>query len=122
MPVTVGQRAERSLTLTSKHVQTFAELTGAATYIVTGKGDAEAYNTSPHGAGRLLGRNVARKALSVDEFKTQMAGKTWLDRDASKLLDEAPFAYKPIETVIDDSPDLIEPVAVLSQFINYKGL
>lgn len=28
MPVTVGQRAERSLTLTSKHVQTFAELTG----------------------------------------------------------------------------------------------
>ena len=28
MPITVGQRAERSLTLTSKHVQTFAELTG----------------------------------------------------------------------------------------------
>jgi acyl dehydratase len=28
MNVTVGQRAERSLTLTSKHVQTFAELTG----------------------------------------------------------------------------------------------
>ena len=28
MTVTVGQRAERSLTLTSKHVQTFAELTG----------------------------------------------------------------------------------------------
>ena len=28
MTVTVGQRAERSLTLTSKHVATFAELTG----------------------------------------------------------------------------------------------
>jgi acyl dehydratase len=28
MTVTVGQRAERSLTLTSKHVETFAELTG----------------------------------------------------------------------------------------------
>jgi acyl dehydratase len=28
MNATVGQRAERSLTLTSKHVQTFAELTG----------------------------------------------------------------------------------------------
>lgn len=28
MTVTVGQRAERSVTLTSKHVQTFAELTG----------------------------------------------------------------------------------------------
>ena len=95
---------------------------GAATYIVRGKGNAESYNTSPHGAGRLLGRNVARKQLSIEEFKAQMEGKTWLDRDAGKLLDEAPFAYKPIETVIQDSEDLVEPVAILSQFINYKGL
>lgn len=95
---------------------------GAATYIVRGKGNAAAYHTSPHGAGRLLGRNVARKSLDLEEFKAQMAGRTWLDRDAEKLLDEAPSAYKPIETVIEDSRDLIEPVAVLSQFINYKGL
>ncbi|KKM05336.1 hypothetical protein LCGC14_1755080, partial [marine sediment metagenome] len=39
-----------------------------------------------------------------------------------KLLDEAPDAYKPIEVVMEDSKDLVEPVAVLSQFINYKGL
>jgi tRNA-splicing ligase RtcB len=95
---------------------------GAATYIVRGKGNAESYNTSPHGAGRLMGRNVARKSLSLDEFKLQMAGKTWLDRDAAKLLDEAPFAYKPIEVVIADSEGLVDPVTVLSQFINYKGL
>jgi tRNA-splicing ligase RtcB len=95
---------------------------GAATYIVRGLGDAESYNTSPHGAGRLLGRNVARKTLDVEAFKAQMAGRAWLDRDAEKLLDEAPGAYKPIETVIADSEGLIEPVAVLSQFINYKGL
>lgn len=29
---------------------------------------------------------------------------------------------KPIETVIRDSESLVSPVAVLSQFINYKGL
>jgi tRNA-splicing ligase RtcB len=95
---------------------------GAATYIVRGKGNEEAYCTSPHGAGRILGRNQARKHLSAEEFRRQMAGKTWLDRDAVKLLDEAPSAYKPIEQVIADSADLIEPVTVLSQFINYKGL
>lgn len=95
---------------------------GAATYIVRGRGNLESYNTSPHGAGRMLGRNVARKTLDLDEFKTQMAGKTWLDRDAKELLDEAPNAYKPIETVIADSQDLIEPVTILRQFINYKGL
>lgn len=95
---------------------------GAATYIVRGKGNVEAYCTSPHGAGRILGRNQARKALSEDDFRAQMAGKTWLDGDARKLIDEAPSAYKPIETVIADSADLVEPVTVLSQFINYKGL
>lgn len=95
---------------------------GAATYIVEGKGCEEAYNTSPHGAGRLLGRNVAKKTLSLDDFRAQMEGRTWLDRDAERLLDEAPSAYKPIETVIADSADLIKPYTVLSQFINYKGL
>jgi tRNA-splicing ligase RtcB len=95
---------------------------GAATYIVRGRGNAEAYETSPHGAGRVMGRNQARKTLSQEEFRKQMAGKTWLDRDASRLLDEAPSAYKPIEQVIEDSADLIEPVTKISQFINYKGL
>ena len=95
---------------------------GAATYIVRGRGNAEAYCTSPHGAGRVMGRNQARKTLSTEEFRKQMAGKTWLDRDAKRLLDEAPSAYKPIERVIADSADLIEPVTKISQFINYKGL
>ena len=95
---------------------------GAATYIVRGKGNAESYNTSPHGAGRLLGRNVAKKSLDLNTFKAQMVGRTWLDREAKELLDEAPNAYKPIETVIADSADLIETLTVLSQFINYKGL
>jgi len=95
---------------------------GASTYIVRGRGNEEAYCTSPHGAGRVLGRNQARRTLSADDFRKQMEGKTWLDRDAAKLIDEAPAAYKPIEQVIADSADLIEPVTVLSQFINYKGL
>jgi tRNA-splicing ligase RtcB len=95
---------------------------GAATYIVRGKGNADAYNTAPHGAGRVMGRNQARKVLDLADFVRQMEGKTWLDRDAKKLLDEAPSAYKPIDQVIADSADLIEPIAVVSQFINYKGL
>lgn len=95
---------------------------GAATYIVRGKGCAEAYNTAPHGAGRLMARGAAKRTLSVETFKEQMEGKTWLDRDAKKLLDEAPFAYKPIAQVMLDSSDLVEPVAVLNQFVNYKGV
>ncbi len=95
---------------------------GAATYIVRGKGELESYRTAPHGAGRMMGRHQAHRELGVEQFKAQMAGKTWLDRDAKALLDEAPSAYKPIEQVIEDSRPLIEPVTVISQFINYKGL
>lgn len=95
---------------------------GAATYIVRGRGNAESYNTAPHGAGRIMGRGVARRTLELDEFKRQMQGRVWLDRDAEKLLDEAPNAYKPIEQVIADSSDLLDVQAVLTQFINYKGV
>ncbi len=95
---------------------------GAATYIVRGLGDEESYRTAPHGAGRIMGRKQAHRELDVEAFRSQMAGKTWLDRDATKLLDEAPSAYKPIEQVIADSEALMEPVTVIRQFVNYKGL
>ena len=95
---------------------------GAETHIVMGKGCEEAYNTAPHGAGRVLARGAARRNLNLEDFKQQMAGRTWLDRDAEKLLDEAPQAYKPIAQIMEDSADLVETVAVLNQFVNYKGL
>ncbi len=95
---------------------------GAATYIVKGKGCAEALNTAPHGAGRVKSRGAARRELDPDVFKEQMAGKTWQDRDAEKLLDEAPDAYKDIQVVMEDSCDLVAPQVKLSQFISYKGL
>ena len=94
---------------------------GASTYIVRGKGEPESYNTSPHGRVASWAEPGAHE-LDVEQFQAQMAGRTWMDRDAKKLLDEAPSAYKPIEQVIEDSASLIEPVTVLRQFINYKGL
>ncbi|MEE8385876.1 MAG: RtcB family protein [Dehalococcoidia bacterium] len=94
---------------------------GTSSYIVQGLGNEDAYRTSAHGAGRVLGRKAAKKALDIDEFKNQMAGKTWQDRDAADLLDEAPNAYKPIEQVLLDSKELVCPTARLTQFINYKG-
>lgn len=95
---------------------------GAATYIVRGKGNADSYSTAPHGAGRIMARGTARRELDVAEFKSQMGDRTWMDRDAETLLDEAPGAYKPIEQVMKDAEPLVETLEVLSQFVNYKGL
>jgi tRNA-splicing ligase RtcB len=95
---------------------------GDATYIVEGLGNELSYNTSPHGAGRVLSRGKARKEVDKEEFLRVMQGKTWLDRDIDKLLDEAPAAYKSITTVMSDSVDLVKPLVQLQQFLNYKGL
>jgi len=96
---------------------------GTDSYIVRGLGNADALNTAPHGAGRLMGRGQARKNLSVDEFKAQMtaAGRVWDMHKANKLIDEAPLAYKPIETVIADSKQQLEVKHKLSAIINCKG-
>ena len=95
---------------------------GAATYMVRGKGNPDSYNSAPHGAGRRLSRRAAKRELDLEEFKSQMTDRVWDDRNAKALLDEAPLAYKPIETVMEDSKDLVSTVTVLKAFINYKGL
>jgi RNA-splicing ligase RtcB len=94
---------------------------GTDTYIVRGLANREAYSSAPHGAGRMFSRGEARRTLSVDELKLQMGSRTWDDRNAPALLDEAPGAYKPIEIVMRDAADLVEPVARLSAFVNFKA-
>ena len=94
---------------------------GTRSYIVTGKGKPLAYRSSPHGAGRRMGRNEARKQLSTESLRTMMAGKVWLDRSADSLLDEHPLAYKDIDQVMEDSADLVTVQHELRQILNYKG-
>lgn len=94
---------------------------GEKTYIVEGVGNAMAYHSAPHGAGRLFSRGEARRSLSPSDFEDSMSGILWQDRDKEALLDEAPGAYKNIEAVIADSETLVKPIAVLTQIANYKG-
>ena len=95
---------------------------GAATYIVEGKGCADSYNSSAHGAGRMYSRSRARKTFSVESLREHMEGKAWNARSAAKLLDEHPDAYKPIEQVMADQADLVSTRTVLRQVVNYKGI
>ena len=94
---------------------------GDATYIVQGLGNPLSYNSAPHGAGRMLARGAARRTLDVSAFTRSMEGILWQDRDAKALLDESPEAYKGISSVMRDSETLVDVVAVLKQFANYKG-
>jgi len=95
---------------------------GAATHIVVGLGNPDSYESSAHGAGRIMGRSQAERELSVESLQEAMRGTAWQERDAQHLLDEHPPAYKPIGQVMADQADLTQSVQSLRQVANYKGV
>jgi tRNA-splicing ligase RtcB (3'-phosphate/5'-hydroxy nucleic acid ligase) len=92
---------------------------GDASYVVVGKGNGMALNSSPHGAGRAYSRSKARKTFTRDQLRTAMKGIEFRDTDA--FLDEIPQAYKPIDVVMRDAADLVEIRHTLRQLVNVKG-
>lgn len=92
---------------------------GAASYVVVGKGNAEALNSSPHGAGRNFSRGEAKRRFTRDDLDDRMKGIVWGESDA--FLDEHPDAYKSIDIVMEDAEDLVEIKHTLHQIVNVKG-
>ena len=92
---------------------------GTRSYVVTGKGNRLALNSSPHGAGREYSRSAARKAFSRAQLDAAMAGIEW--RRTVAFLDEIPGAYKDIDVIMEDAKDLVEIRHVLRQIVNVKG-
>lgn len=80
-------------------------------FLVRGKGNPESLNSASHGAGRTMSRKRANETLSW-----QAANALLRERDVTLIsagLDEVPFAYKDIGTVMAAQRDLVE---VLAQF------
>ena len=92
---------------------------GAKSFIVKGKGAAEAFCSCSHGAGRQMSRTKAKKAFTLDDLVQQTAGVEC--RKDAGVLDEIPGAYKPIEQVMANQADLVEVVATLKQVMCVKG-
>lgn len=92
---------------------------GTASYVVEGKGNRLALNSSPHGAGRNYSRSAARKTFTRAQLDTAMEGIEWRHTDA--FLDEIPQAYKDIDIVMADAADLVEIKHTLRQVVNVKG-
>lgn len=92
---------------------------GAASYVVRGKGNRMALDSSPHGAGRNHSRSAARKLFTREDLDKRMAGIAWGESNA--FLDEHPDAYKDIDVVMADAADLVDVVHTLHQLVNVKG-
>jgi tRNA-splicing ligase RtcB len=92
---------------------------GTSSYIVRGLGNAAAFNSASHGAGRRMSRNAARRRFTTRDLEEQTRGVEC--RKDSGVVDEIPGAYKPIDQVIDRQRDLVEVVAKLKQVVCVKG-
>ena len=94
---------------------------GTDSYIVSGLGNPDSYNSSAHGAGRRMSRTKAKKTLTTESLTEAMSGRTWLSNRAKALVDEHPDAYKDVREVIRLSADLVSVEHRLTAILNYKG-
>jgi tRNA-splicing ligase RtcB len=92
---------------------------GTASYVVSGLGNPESLESSPHGAGRVYSRTKARKTFTRAQLDKAMAGIEW--RHSNAFLDEIPAAYKDVDVVMADAADLVEIRHTLRQLVNVKG-
>lgn len=92
---------------------------GTRSFIVRGKGNAEALCSASHGAGRKMSRNKAKGKYTLEDLKEATKGVEC--RKDQGVLDEIPMAYKRIEKVMENQSDLVEIVAGLKQVLCCKG-
>lgn len=67
-----------------------------------------------------MGRNQAKKNLNLEEQQEIMKDVIGGPR-SQKDLDEAPGAYKDIDTVMANQEDLVKPVVTLTPLASIKG-
>jgi tRNA-splicing ligase RtcB len=92
---------------------------GTRSYVVEGKGNRLALNSSPHGAGREYGRRHAERTFTYEQLVESMQGIEW--SGSREFIDEIPSAYKDIDVVMNDAKDLVEVRHTLRQIVNVKG-
>jgi tRNA-splicing ligase RtcB len=112
---------------------------GSASYLLAGEGNEGALESACHGAGRSLSRGAAshvsrevfdksterlRIVTPVDLDSPQIRlRRDILEKHTKRVMEEAPYAYKPIDPVIDSVHDagIARRVARLSPLCTVKG-
>ncbi len=88
--------------------------------VCLGKGNRDWNESAPHGAGRLMSRTQAKKTISLDDYRRSMAGiyTSTVNRDT---LDEAAFAYKPLDEILENIGDTVTVVRRIRPIYNFKA-
>jgi RNA-splicing ligase RtcB len=85
-----------------------------------GKGNPDWNFSAPHGAGRLYSRTRAKELFKLDDFEESMTG-IYTTSVRESTLDESPFAYKSMESIIDNVGESVEIVDIMRPLYNFKA-
>jgi tRNA-splicing ligase RtcB (3'-phosphate/5'-hydroxy nucleic acid ligase) len=96
---------------------------GTASYVGVGLGNADAFETCQHGAGRAMSRHAARRAKTSREVYDEMAtlGVALHSSEPHGVAEEAAFAYKDIDVVMAAAASLVRPIRRLTPLGVVKG-
>ena len=88
--------------------------------LAIGKGNPEWNYSAPHGAGRIMSRTKAKNEINLDEYKQAMKGIYTISVNENTL-DEAPMAYKSLESTIDVIRESVDIIDVMKPIYNFKA-
>ena len=88
--------------------------------VCIGKGNADWNYSAPHGAGRLMSRSAAKSKITLTQFEKSMEGiySSTINRST---IDEAPFAYKPMEEIVAHIGETADIIATVKPLYNFKA-
>lgn len=85
-----------------------------------GKGNEDWNYSAPHGAGRLYSRTKAKNIFNVNEYKNSMNG-IYSSCICYNTLDEAPFAYKDYNEIMECIKPTVDIIERLIPIYNFKA-
>ena len=88
--------------------------------ICTGKGNPDWNYSAPHGAGRIMSRKKAKEQIKIGDFESSMSG-IYTTSVCENTIDEAPQAYKPMQSIIDAIGDTVEIEKIIKPIYNFKA-
>lgn len=88
--------------------------------ICKGKGNPDWNYSAPHGAGRLMSRTEAKESISMNDYKKSMNG-IYSSCISKETIDESAFAYKPMQSIIDNIKDTVEIIDIIKPIYNFKA-
>ena len=88
--------------------------------LCTGLGNSAWNCSAPHGSGRIMKREEIKQRYTLSSFKSAMRG-IYTPSISKDTLDEAPFAYREIDDIIEVIQDTVAIDKVIRPIYNFKA-